>query len=224
MQVKVIDENSNTTAVLNCAKAKTRALAWLCDTVLLAILLAIIYGISSIFIKEQSSVFLIMTVSQAVLWLTYFVILPGLWKGKTLFRALLGLSLLIFKKRFWNLLVHELFLWVWYSVIFLALAIYFFVNRDDPKILQAFFDNQNSNLSWIFVKILLSVISVLQLVFVVYFCFSSQKQALQDLLSKSFMVQKAIKVKDCKSELKSTNTIKTHSDLPGDIDLEQLGD
>lgn len=57
-----------------------------------------------------------------------------------------------------------------------------------------------------------------------YFCFSSQKQALQDLLSKSFMVQKAIKVKDCKSELKSTNTIKTHSDLPGDIDLEQLGD
>ncbi|WP_462218141.1 RDD family protein [Mycoplasmoides genitalium] len=221
MQIKVINETNKTVQIFQCAKVKHRALAWLCDVFLLAIVLVVIFLITQAFSDNRFLLFLVLSCSQTILWTVYFIFLPFFWDGKTLFRNLLKIKLFAFDKRFLRIMIHELFLWILLSVLFLVIASYFFINQNSSEALNFFTNLDKPNAIAITIRTITILISFLQLIFIGYFCFSSEKQALQEILSNTFMVQEKHTLKSKPTSLK-TNNQPDPANLPGVIALDEV--
>lgn len=118
-------------------------------------------------------------------------------------------------------MIHELFLWILLSVLFLVIASYFFINQNSSEALNFFTNLDKPNAIAITIRTITILISFLQLIFIGYFCFSSEKQALQEILSNTFMVQEKHTLKSKPTSLK-TNNQPDPANLPGVIALDEV--
>lgn len=214
------------------AKILIRCISSFLDTI---ILLGIIIGIYYL-MKTYSSLsfgeILIISVSiMLIFFFTYHIVIVFFTKGFTLFRWIFKIKLIElidFKKYFWHLILHDLFIWIHFSLITMILSIMTILkspNSQENFFTSLFKSNIESDYEAeiIIIKVLYSISAFISICMLVYNCINTGKRSIQDLISWTVMINLNKPTPKNKNHnfapSKWKQQIESNFHLPGNIDV-----
>lgn len=207
-----------------------RFIVRLLDAIITGIISFIIYKLVSLTKNFDITILLTIILSYGV-FAIYYLIIPYLTKGYTLFRYIFKIKLIELiniRKYLVHLVVHDLFIWIHFSTLTLIYVI-IVVNlpQNHHQLLQNLFNSQSSfEVINVVFRILYSLAAIVSIAFLVYSFLRKGKRNLQDLMSWTAVISLSRPTPeniDAKLNLNGWNP-KPKYHLPGEIDATALRD
>ncbi|MDC4163661.1 RDD family protein [Mycoplasma bradburyae] len=164
----------------------------------------------------------------------YFILIPRLTKGKTLFRLVFKIQLIErneIKKYVIHLFLHNILIYLFLVVIMIVMgaSLFSFTNNQQKEIINLFLKKNildqpvNIIIFVSFFKGLYSVYAILLLVILISVIMRSRKLALHDRVANLVMIDLSTKIDLYKQEEKKPKqSDKIEINLPGNIDISEI--
>lgn len=239
MYVIFHNETTNTKVKYEVASATKRIFAGLLDLVFISLIsMGINYLINFLFQKYWTNYsvalyILLVGITSFLFYGGYFILVPWLTKGKTLFRLAFKLQLVertTLKKYLKHIFLHNLliFLFLVSILIIMGLSLFAFNDREQREIVNLFTKNNilDQPVKYIiFISFFRGIYSIYAMILFVIFIFvaiSSKQLALHDKMANLVMIDLKTK-KDANQQVEDKNkTNKIDINLPGNMDLTDL--
>lgn len=185
--MKIRTELNNQKMLYPLTTPLVRFIVRLLDAIITGIISFIIYKLVNLSNNFDITILLTIILSYGV-FAIYYLIIPYLTKGYTLFRYIFKIKLIELiniRKYLLHLVVHDLFIWIHFSTLTLIYVIVV-VNlpQNHQQLLQNLFNSQSSfEVINVVFRILYSLAAIVSIAFLVYSFLRKGKRNLQDLMS-----------------------------------------